>query len=251
DPRQLETKAENFARQRSEILNRLRQRRAELIRARAGEYEDLVLDGQRISPSDAAREVAAGVGKHDWIPSPVTRFQPLPLSVDEINELYATNSEIPQEYETELQEAIPELDSLPTPADFRQLLSALSESSRVAASDQPDLWRMPPRAEDEARLTELAGAVEEAITPLMDNAQWPLAVVAAALRGEAEGKPWRDLIKAIEAVIARAKVVQPKIYEFGPELPSEPALEEQVAILEEIHEHMKKGRGLGKVALLF
>lgn len=250
DKHRLETEAGEYAKERAELLDRIRKGRKDLIRARGTEYDDLVLDGQRTSPADAAREVATGVGTHDWIPSPVAEFQPLPLSVDEIGELYATNVEIPSEYEPELRDDLPELDALPTPADFGRLLDTLEDSSKSAAHDRAELWQGPPSAGNAGRLTALAESIEKVIGKLTDDVEWTLAVVAAGMRGEAETKPWEDLCDTIDAVLRRARSVQPKLFEYGPELSDEIAIEEQVDTLGEISSYLEDKGKLSKLTLL-
>ena len=60
------------------------------IDARADEYKELVFGKTKLSPSDAARKVAAEAQTHGWIPSPVQPGAALPLSAAEIKELYAS-----------------------------------------------------------------------------------------------------------------------------------------------------------------
>lgn len=59
--------SDNLAGKRRLILSELRTARSDLAMAINGEYHSLILDGEEIEPTRAAREVAEGEGGHDWI----------------------------------------------------------------------------------------------------------------------------------------------------------------------------------------
>jgi len=84
NPKKLDAEAEQLAAQRKELLAQLRKHRQELFDARADEYKELVFGKTKLSPSDAARKVAAEAQTHGWIPSPVQPGAALPLSTPEV-----------------------------------------------------------------------------------------------------------------------------------------------------------------------
>lgn len=97
DPRDLDRKAGRLREQRNIILDDLKRARNDLMLARNDEYRDVVIAGQAFSPSGAARQVSKGKGENDWLPGPLAEGAPLPLGLEEINELYKSN-EIVEEY---------------------------------------------------------------------------------------------------------------------------------------------------------
>ena len=71
DHGQLLLEAEKLEAERNELIDKLEQVRSQLRNAVEGEYRSIVVAGKEFSPSDAAKNVAAGIGIHDWIPGPV------------------------------------------------------------------------------------------------------------------------------------------------------------------------------------
>src|SRR5207302_2647036 len=112
NPKKLEAEAEQLAAQRKELVAQLRRHREELFEARADEYRDVVFLKTKLSPMDAARKVAAEAQSHAWIPAPIERVAPLPLSAAEIAELYASTEALSVEDEAELARSLPELKAL-------------------------------------------------------------------------------------------------------------------------------------------
>jgi len=75
-----------------------------------------------IQPSEAAKLVAAGIGKHDWIPGPASLGSFIPLPLGELARLYATNTEISRDEETTITGELPEIASVVHPTDFADLV---------------------------------------------------------------------------------------------------------------------------------
>ncbi|MGB9825618.1 MAG: AAA domain-containing protein, partial [Desulfofundulus sp.] len=78
DADHLEEEARKLTDQRKRILAELKETRQKLYHARADEYRDLVVAGRSFTPPQAARLVAEGRGRHDWIPAPVSPGAALP-----------------------------------------------------------------------------------------------------------------------------------------------------------------------------
>ncbi len=117
----LESDANSLRSQRENILEQLAKARKELLSARSSEYDDIVLAGKPYPPSTAARFVARET-KDNWIPAPVVLGQPLPLSFDELAELYRSNVTVSSTDQTELEGELPELELLLRPEEFRVLV---------------------------------------------------------------------------------------------------------------------------------
>src|SRR5262249_7956423 len=95
----LEHEASRLEAERRELLEKLDrvvQHRAE---ARADEYREIVVDDKTWVPAEAARKVTQEGPVHGWIPGPVVAEMSLPLSHDELSDLYRTNHSVSPEDE--------------------------------------------------------------------------------------------------------------------------------------------------------
>jgi hypothetical protein len=83
-------------------------------------------------------------GVHDWLPGPLKQGAPMPLSVSELTELYASNISLTEDEISELSCSLPYLGDLLTPAQFVQLLQEGEDLARDA-----ELTPSPARGEIE------------------------------------------------------------------------------------------------------
>src|SRR6185295_5332331 len=162
---QRERLAAEAAAEREETKSRLALAGAELRAAIRGQYEDLLLDGRRTSPADAARIVRAELGRFDWLPGPLAPAAELPLSQAELRELYASNGTLPAQAEADLDQGLPEPAVLLDPERFEARLGDLARERESAAADDSELW-MPGASNDPGaleRVLERVGAALRAI----------------------------------------------------------------------------------------
>ena len=115
DDRLLERDAQRSRDERKRILKALCDTREKFLDARQDEIRDVVFAGKGTRPIEAAKRVKDGTGKDDWIPSPVTLGESLPVSYADVVALYQTNARISAADERELNGFRPELSALPTP----------------------------------------------------------------------------------------------------------------------------------------
>ena len=121
----IEQHAASLRNSRRSLDAQLEELQAELLRAHTDEYREVVVAGKSYLPSQAARIVAAGRGVHDWIPGPVQLGEPLPLSCEELESLYATNDRCSSEDDLHLDKTLPPIHEIPSPTDLQETLSAL------------------------------------------------------------------------------------------------------------------------------
>jgi hypothetical protein len=138
----------------------LRERRAELSRslldAVEGEYRAIDVAGEALDPGEAARFVTDSVGTHDWIPGPVVAGE-LPLTEEELAELYEHNAALAEEDESVLASRLPDPTGFPSAAEFASLHDDLAALERSRPEDGQELWRHEEQsAEDLAELCEQA-----------------------------------------------------------------------------------------------
>ena len=140
DDRLLERDAQRLRGERKRILEALRDARQRLLDARQDEIRDVVFGGKSMRPIDAAKRVKQGVGKDDWIPSPVNLGESLPLSHAEVAALYQTNARVPLADERELAGKRPDLSTLPTPNEFRNIVEELTALADQNLRLREELW---------------------------------------------------------------------------------------------------------------
>ncbi|UOD33976.1 AAA family ATPase [Deferribacteraceae bacterium V6Fe1] len=100
-------KIERLKSERQELIKLYRNKINELTEIRANEYKDIIYNNQTIKLIEAAKFIYEGKGKFDYINGETTDDTiGLPLSLEELEELYKSNEEINLEEEQLLQQNI-------------------------------------------------------------------------------------------------------------------------------------------------
>jgi very-short-patch-repair endonuclease len=250
---ELEREARALHEERTEVLKRLRTARAALREARMGEYRPVTVDpdAEPVTPADAARWLAAGQGAHDWIPGTVEPGAPLPLTADEVTDLYRTNRLVSPADEQELSAALPDPRTLPSPAEFAATVTERRALEAAEIPWRPDLWQEPPAHQTPEALRDLAARIKQAMEPVGRGEPWRMAATAAALAGAAQQRIWVDLVEQIQAVTALAEEADLTLLRVGPELPAGWPVSEIKNVLGEILSALTHGERIGKMQLLF
>lgn len=249
DADQLAEEATLLGRRREELFKQLNQYQRQALLAREAEYREIVLGGTATSPSDAARQVATGRRKHDWIPSPVALGQPLPLSESEVTELYATNEQVSADDERYVDEAIL-LDDIPNPDEFERLLI---EARNLAAEGQIDrrLWPDVQFTSGHIeRLTRLSQTFRDCIAEFNGLSEWEVAAVDAGRRGGRSSETWKHLLGKINETADLASSGQITGIQFAPQLLDITDAAAQLTVAREIYDHLSLGGSLSWWCLL-
>jgi hypothetical protein len=249
DPDALEADAHELHERRVCLVETLRHARSRLQDARANEYRPVIVAGQEYTPSDVARIVAKGRDRDEWIPGPVELAVPLPLSCDEVGELYATNASVSPEDERQLTFALPDPSALTTPEDFEQDIKARAWLNTRDRSLRLDLWGSLPEQCDPgdfaALLVRLLDRLKEAVASLRDDLppdqRWWLAAIDAGRRGRGFREPWDELVRWIVRTSEEAARAQPLLVRYGPELSREHRVEDQIRLLDETITDLRAG----------
>ena len=213
----LRHEAQRLRERRHLLLDDLKKRRRELFNAIYAEYRDIVVDGSGVNPSEAAREVARGRGRNDWVPKPVEGAD-LNISPSEVIQLYKTNSKIGPEHERELSRPLPPANGAPSPSDFRALVS---EESELEASDRVtgrSAWSTYPGHAASESTKQLAQDAKEAANSVRHLSGWELTVLEAGMREGGYREVWEDLLRDIGDMKALADEAAPLIAKHGPRL---------------------------------
>lgn len=250
DANKLEREAQVLTRQRIEILQQIRELRQKLIEARSGEYHPIVQSGESYTPSQAARYIFNMRETSRWIPGPVNPGAPLPLSSQELAELYHSNILISARDERELLQLLPEAGNLLSPLEFEQLVNEQAQLSKNNIGYRYDLWASGNHHQPSQAIQELHKLLTQEIEPLRDLVGWRLAAIMAGKEGGARRQAWEDLLTEVEYVYEFAAQVQLKILRLNPVIPPDCLPERIEKVLCEIVEYLAQGGKLGGIKLL-
>src|SRR5579884_1775043 len=193
----LEQDAARLRDERTAVLNELRDVRQRLLEARRDEMREIIIAATAIRPIEAAKSVKAGVGKEDWIPSPVTLGEALPLSQDDIFALYQSNERISPTDERELNGSRPDVASFPNPVEFQRAveeMQLLSQDLRFGTQ----FWADTGEPQDLNEFERMLEMTEQAIEFFKDSAAWQLDAIQAGRDGEPARLAWDALADFID-----------------------------------------------------
>lgn len=140
DPDKLASEILDLGSRREELKKRQQNQIQALTSAMREEYTDIIIAGEGIPPSQAARKLVDYAGKYDWIPGPVIEGAVLPLSITELEELYATNQGIQPDAERILASPIPDMDKLPNVEGFARLVDELTFLEGTISNTDDLFW---------------------------------------------------------------------------------------------------------------
>jgi hypothetical protein len=249
DPEQLDRDAGRLANERSQLLASLRTARESLLEARSGEYREIVIAGDRYTPSDAARKVAREAGRHDWVPGPVTSGSPLPLTEGQFVELYSSNARLSTEDEGELSRKLPKPAQLLTADEFDALVAERRQLTESESDLGADLWDEEGGLSGADELSLLGERLVAAVAGLSGDG-WRIDATTAGWRGGGSVNPWKSLIGDIERARAESEGAQESLLEHGPSLADDIALDEQIETLTAIVGSLDPSGSLGSIALM-
>ncbi|QSO48881.1 AAA domain-containing protein [Alicyclobacillus mengziensis] len=249
DAMTLNTQAAVLTKQRSELRSSLRELKSQLLLARQDEYRPVVVAGESFEPAQAARKVSAENEEHAWIPGPVERGAPLPLTVSELTELYATNEQLKPAAEQELNQKLPAPESLLSPPLFEQLARTRERLKSFDLSQGAGLWSETP---PEQTVDTLEGLIKQATTvakALEGNAPWQMSALMAGKEGGVLRFAWDEFVTEIESVYDQSVLAQPHFLKHGIEVSREMDLQASAQTANEIVAHLRSGGKLNGLKL--
>lgn len=250
DDRILERDAKRLHEERKRLLEALRESRRQLLDARQDEIRDVVFAGKATRPIDAAKRVKAGVGIDDWIPSPVTLGDCLPLSHADIAALYQTNARVSLADERELAGSRPALSGLPTPNEFRR---AVDEMKLLAGQNlrlREELWDAAMEPDDLAEFDRMLELASKTIEFLRDSAPWQLEAIQTGRDGEQARLVWESLAELIESTWRDVQECHALVMQHGPVISDPRPPHELLQLVEEVIHHQEAGSSFGLLTKL-
>lgn len=251
DAGQLEREARWLADQRSQLLEELSTLKRELQAARADEYREVTLAGKGLAPSEAARLVAQGVGINDWIPGPVSSGEPCPLSQAEARELFATNITTQQNDDRFVDARLPEVSSLPKPADFATAFTRAHQTSGEAQANRRYWPAVHFTTAHIEILNSLIPDLQAAVQEYSLLQQWELTAADTGRTSDAPTTAWHRLLQQIDTTSQLARVVESDLIVFRPLIDQSYDLHEQASIAREITQHLRDGGSLSRISVAF
>ncbi|MFN2317186.1 MAG: AAA domain-containing protein [Gemmatimonadales bacterium] len=219
-----------------------------LSKVRLAEYVPIVLADGSVEPAEGAAFVREHADTLGWIPPGVHAGAPLPLSVSELEELYASNARISMEEEAELLTGLPELDTLLQPSAFT---AAISELVGVENQTQQAAWAHPVDEGEIFRLEQVETGRDQFNTDLGGMVPWQRALVLEGYSGSAGIKLWQNLATLVrEADEQWNRSRAPLLANAIGQLPPMP-MTELKTIAGEVMSHLKRGGKLGWLTLLW
>ncbi|GMU55426.1 MAG: hypothetical protein AMXMBFR33_45720 [Candidatus Xenobia bacterium] len=248
DAEELERLANTYGERRMDIKSRLAAAEQRLVEARTAEYEPIPrLDGESIHPTRAAQEIAEGRGLHDWIQGPVPPGGSLPLSPDEITELYALNSLITPQDEHDLQGRLAPLEEVPSERRFSSDLERRKLLQEKSERFEAGLWSGSDQ--DLEGLRRLREAIQAALGPLADADVLQREVIRAGLAGGEHRQSWQDLVDVIKTARTEIGALERQVLAVGPTLQSDMPLAAQATACAEIVAHLRAGKSITGIEL--
>jgi very-short-patch-repair endonuclease len=248
NPAMLQHEVDSLATKREALNQEIDRISVQLEEARAVEYRPIVLAGESVDPSEAARWTRSHFSGNDWIPGPVEAGAPLPLSPEDLRSLYESNGRISVAEEAQIDEELPDPAALPSKDQFTALVGAALGGD---AAENAGFWSGPAREEDLPRLEHFGNAVQSLAAELGRFAPWQRTLVAAGHAGSTERAMWEGLARLVNDCHERWRKTRPLLLDHpvacAVDLPL-PRLREQVAA---ILAHVSQGGGLGWFQLAF
>jgi very-short-patch-repair endonuclease len=250
DDRLLERDAQRSRDERKRILKALCDTREKFLDARQDEIHDVVFAGKGTRPIEAAKRVKDGTGKDDWIPSPVTLGESLPVSFADVVALYQTNARISAADERELNGFRPELSALPTPKDYQGVVEELNSLAACDLHFREELWNATFEPKDLKEFDRMLETARKTIEFLRDSAPWQLEAIQAGRDGDEARRVWLSLSELIETTWREVHECHALVLEHGPVISDTRPPHELLVVVEEIIHHSEAGNSFGLLTKL-
>ncbi|MEZ5401908.1 MAG: AAA domain-containing protein [Bryobacteraceae bacterium] len=248
DAVQMEKRAADLEKQRNGLIGQYRRFANEMLHARFDEFRDVVVAGEAVSPSVAARFVRDEKANLSFIPSPVELGAPPPLADQELHELYRTNGQVTPDDEAELGGRLPSLKDLPSPSDFEGLVGDRLRETRCGATVRNDLWAA--QDDDLENLASLLAASNAITEQIQISSPWQLEAMQAGFEGTEGKRPWESLLKLIDETWQTRSSAADLILTHDPVPPPGWQEDELERVTEELRVHTANGGSLSFLTLV-
>ena len=221
-PEKLKKEMDALALERENIIQNLAATRKKLYSIIQCERGSIIYQGEELSPSDAAKFVREHAQDLSYIPGQIRPNSPLPLSFENLRDLYRSNESISPNDERELECDLPDPKQIMAPAEFQETMDMLQSAySALQAIENDTGWTIDGFFE----VTQISFACnfgkfhipypsEESVQALRAYAQgfgtfekWMAQAAVDGKRGGAYRQRWLTLIKQIQATCSISETV--------------------------------------------
>ena len=243
----LRTQAKDLRGRHSRLLRREGDLKERLRAARYSEIEELVIGGEGIRPTDAAKQVSDGEDEHVWLPAPIEHgVLCFSVGLRDPRALRPQNGIVAAADERELMSAQPSLANLLAPTVFRKLAGERDDALGNAGKHKAEFWDDHAESDVSAdRLGKLLHELEGVKSMLADEEQWLGEVLFAGWMSGGHRRMWDDLVGTANALVKDTADTMSMIAERDARLPPGESTEDVESILARIVQHLQGGGGLG------
>lgn len=209
----LKKEMETIGEKRKDIIAGLANVRKNIFMSIQKECESITYQGESLTPTDAAKFVALNQDKLDYIPGWVKADSVLPLTFDELVELYRSNETITDSDATELSYDLPGPDALLSVTEFDELCKRLSDiEDHIDVINTGDLLHVSSATENQTMQFAMHGRNFKFDYPTMEAIQalreycsqygeivpWQQGVVVDGQTGGGYRNRWENLVRQID-----------------------------------------------------
>ncbi|MGN0466704.1 MAG: AAA domain-containing protein [Lachnospiraceae bacterium] len=263
---ELEQEKERVAIERKQVIDDLANVRKKIFKTIHEEYKEIVLDGEAIEVSKAAKFVAEHREDLSYIPGDIRMYSPFPVSFEELSSLYRSNEKLSYLDEKELLCELPRSSELISPVEFEKCFVRRREIERqLEELEIQREWKITRKDEGNQLCfeTEFAGFCvelpsQENLDDLNEQMQkfgqieeWMKYAAVDGRKGTTYKKRWERLIEQIKATCNLAENLVAE--QFGKVIyfEHEDHKEEYIPILEKLREVFERKRKVSGLDLLF
>ena len=215
--------------ERNDVIKQLADVRKKIYALIKQECESIVYDGEDYSPSQMASYLLEHARDLSYIPGNVKLYQTLPLSLEQLSDLYQSNRYISSEEEQELSYAIPDPAQLFSVSDFQELCDTFSRhEDTIRKISGRHGWEVKGSIHA-SKLTFLRNSDQHAYELSLDSFEqlrdlrdycsdmektqsWMLSVAADGMSGAAYKEKWTILIDKVRETHTYAQSVMTELF---------------------------------------
>lgn len=232
-------KIEELSIEREKLINLYKEKNKELIQIRSLDYKDIVLENETISPIEAAKFVNHGKDKYDYIPGTSKNDTVgLPLSTEELKELYKSNNLITNIEEEILSKDLPNLDNIWEIEDFNIKIEKHLKYNNILQNKKSNI-----AFKEEIKiqiLEDLLNQVKKIKEDLSQLEDFQYAILSKNIKDKVYIEFWQDVFQGYEDLMIYYQDYRKVLFDNEYNIPEEIKTEETLQTLKEIINYNKE-----------
>lgn len=224
---------------RKDLIERYKNKNQELSQIRGLDYKDIVFENETIAPIEAAKFINQGKGKYDYIPGKSNDdTASMPLSFEELDNLYKSNELITAIEEEFLARDLPDLKDIWTIDEFNKKVEEYLKYEKLTKDWISTLeFNSDVDKKIILDLIEDAKNIKEDLNKLED---FQYDILTKSIRDSVYNEFWEDIFDDYDILKNEYDNYRWTLFENDYYIPEELAVEDTLFILEEIIETNKE-----------